>query len=243
VAARGATAFSGIAVTYEQVLLLADGQVSNLSTMVIDNPPRLVLDFPTVAQGKLAARTASTIPGITAIRVGRHRGKTRVVLVSDRHSFPNYRLVPTANGLRVALAVPPVKPVGAAQVCPDLPVAIAEIQGGILEEIIRFEISRYDIPAEFDKTVQRVGRFMKDDPETAAVIEGHADNTGSVKGNMTLSRKRAQQVAKRLTRRYGISPSRISIAPYGCTLPTADNGIADGRRKNRRTVVIVLKAE
>lgn len=124
--------------------------------------------------------------------------------------------------------------------CPDQPVAgKVEIPGTLLQETFEFNTNRFNIRRDFFKAAQRIARFMKNNPETSALILGHADNTGRVDHNVMLSQKRGESVKNYLTRRFGIAPARLGIKAFGCSWPLGDNRTAEGRRKNRMTATII----
>ncbi|MEA1887566.1 MAG: OmpA family protein [Bacteroidota bacterium] len=71
-------------------------------------------------------------------------------------------------------------------------------------------------------------------------IGGHTDSTGSDEHNLALSEKRALAVKDYLIKR-GISPDRLHYKGYGETVPLYDNATEEGKRKNRRTDIRILK--
>lgn len=72
-------------------------------------------------------------------------------------------------------------------------------------------------------------------------VQGHTDNSGSAEANLRLSRQRAEAVRDFLHREAGIPLHRLTAAAYGETRPVADNKTREGRIKNRRVVLVVLK--
>ncbi|MCK7595129.1 flagellar motor protein MotD [Pseudomarimonas salicorniae] len=74
-------------------------------------------------------------------------------------------------------------------------------------------------------------------------IEGHTDNvpiaTAQFPSNWELSGARAASVLRVFAAR-GIDPSRLSLLGYGDMRPIAGNDTAEGRRANRRVVVVIL---
>lgn len=72
-------------------------------------------------------------------------------------------------------------------------------------------------------------------------IQGHTDDVGPAEVNMELSLARARSVRDYLHREAGIPLHRLAVAPYGETKPVADNKTREGRLKNRRVVLVVLK--
>jgi outer membrane protein OmpA-like peptidoglycan-associated protein len=70
------------------------------------------------------------------------------------------------------------------------------------------------------------------------IVEGHTDNTGSESYNRELSRKRATMVAQYLATN-GMPLEQMEIKAVGSDNPVASNATREGRRENRRTVIIV----
>lgn len=82
--------------------------------------------------------------------------------------------------------------------------------------------------------------FLKDHPEMKVEIQGHTDNTGNAQENIQLSQKRADKVVQFLQEK-GVDKNNLSAKGYGAEKPIANNNIADGRAKNRRTEFLVLE--
>lgn len=86
-------------------------------------------------------------------------------------------------------------------------------------------------------------------PDTIVMIEGHTDNLPvkpsdgeRYRDNIELSYLRAKAVADVLAEN-GISPSRISIRGYGDTRPIVSNDTVEGRIRNRRVEVMLIRGE
>ncbi len=71
-------------------------------------------------------------------------------------------------------------------------------------------------------------------------IAGHTDNVGSIESNIKLSKERANSVRNYLIKK-GISAKRVIAKGYGETQAVADNLTPQGRKKNRRTEVRIIK--
>ncbi|MCP4658190.1 MAG: OmpA family protein, partial [bacterium] len=72
-------------------------------------------------------------------------------------------------------------------------------------------------------------------------IQGHTDASGSEEYNLELGYERAQAVRRYLSMRHGLPLHRMSVISYGKASPVADNNTREGRAKNRRVVLVVLK--
>ncbi len=71
-------------------------------------------------------------------------------------------------------------------------------------------------------------------------IAGYTDNTGDPAYNVTLSQRRARAVVDYLVK-GGIDTSRLTARGYGAASPIADNATAEGRQRNRRVELHVLR--
>ncbi|HOT89640.1 MAG TPA: OmpA family protein [Bacteroidales bacterium] len=90
------------------------------------------------------------------------------------------------------------------------------------------------------KSLNDLVEVMKLKPSLIIEIGGHTDNTGSTEINLKLSQDRADAVRNYLIKK-GISSSRITAVGYGDSLPVADNLTEEGKAKNRRTEVKIIK--
>ena len=99
---------------------------------------------------------------------------------------------------------------------------------------VQFPTNSSVIGNAFDSEIRRVADFLKENPETIVEIGGHSDSRGDADYNQSLSQRRAQAVAGRLTGPLGIDPDRVGAVGYGETQPDATNTTADGRAANRR---------
>jgi len=76
-------------------------------------------------------------------------------------------------------------------------------------------------------------------------IEGHTDNllvsTNRFPSNWELSSARSSSVARYLISKYQINPGLLTVVGYGDTKPLASNATPEGRAKNRRIEIVILK--
>lgn len=88
--------------------------------------------------------------------------------------------------------------------------------------------------------LSKLAKLMKNDTSKKIRVDGHTDSTGEANYNQWLSDKRAASV-KKFLEDSGVTASRITIKGLGQTKPVADNKTPEGREKNRRVEVIILK--
>ncbi len=82
--------------------------------------------------------------------------------------------------------------------------------------------------------------IMKANPNMKIKVMGHTDYVASDNYNMWLSGRRAKRVADYLID-HGIPASNVSSIGFGKRLPVADNSTEEGRAKNRRVEIQILK--
>jgi outer membrane protein OmpA-like peptidoglycan-associated protein len=71
-------------------------------------------------------------------------------------------------------------------------------------------------------------------------VESHTDNQGSAQTNLSLSQQRAEAV-RNVLRADGVPAGQIQAVGLGGEQPVASNATAQGRERNRRVKVIVIR--
>ncbi|GAO42583.1 OmpA family protein [Flavihumibacter petaseus] len=123
---------------------------------------------------------------------------------------------------------------------------IPDVGGKTVVNNMYYELNKANILDESRPALDDLARTLADSPNLVVEISGHTDNTGSPVYNQQLSERRARNVKAYLVSK-GIDSSRISTVGYGDTQPVEPNVNADGsdnaegRQKNRRTEMKVLK--
>ncbi|WP_281238287.1 OmpA family protein [Flavobacterium praedii] len=88
--------------------------------------------------------------------------------------------------------------------------------------------------------IATIQRYLEKVPDSKISAIGHTDNVGSPENNMLLGQERAD-FAKRYLIKKGIDETKIISTSKGQTEPIADNESAEGKAKNRRTVITINK--
>lgn len=104
-----------------------------------------------------------------------------------------------------------------------------------------FESGRYDLLKDSEPELNRLAEILKDNKDVKVLIEGHTDNTGDRKENITLSVYRAKEVAKYLINKHSINENRFEVVGKGPDVPVAPNDTPENRQKNRRVVFKILE--
>jgi len=109
----------------------------------------------------------------------------------------------------------------------------------ILENIF-FDVDKFDLKEKSVTELQKILRFMRENPRVRVEISGHTDNTGSAAHNNELSEQRARAVNQYLIDK-GIDQSRLIPRGYGSSHPIASNDTEEGRQKNRRIQFKIIR--
>jgi len=147
---------------------------------------------------------------------------------------------------------------GAGQLDADLKRLLADLEA---ERMLRVEGNRIIMPnavlfASGSVTITDEGKGVLDDTWKAIskysdrdiLIEGHTDNVpiaqkyqGTYKSNWELSCARSLAVLHYLRAKKGAKPAHLGALGYGEYRPRADNSTEDGRKQNRRVVLVVAR--
>jgi OmpA-OmpF porin, OOP family len=121
----------------------------------------------------------------------------------------------------------------------DLTIQIEPAKVYTLEDVF-FDTGLSTLKPESYKALNDLVDVLKLKPAMIIEIDGHTDNTGTKEINQKLSQDRANAVMNYLIKK-GISSTRLTAKGFGDTLPVADNDTEEGKAKNRRTEVKIIK--
>jgi outer membrane protein OmpA-like peptidoglycan-associated protein len=109
-------------------------------------------------------------------------------------------------------------------------------------EKVYFDADKYDIKPEGETELAELYNFLSQNANVSIEVGGHTNNKlypDEAKA-LTLSTNRAKAVAEWLTSR-GIATDRVSYKGYGWTQPVMPNTSEEGKKRNQRVEVKVLK--
>jgi OmpA-OmpF porin, OOP family len=109
----------------------------------------------------------------------------------------------------------------------------------VLKNIVFSSGSSDLLPASYPE-LDKLTAYLKKNPDVKIGISGHTDNTGKEENNRTLSQKRAEAVVKYLVGN-GVEEKRLSAKGYGEEKPISSNETEEGKSKNRRVEVKIIK--
>lgn len=135
----------------------------------------------------------------------------------------------TTNGEDFTLAAPVPVPV------PPTPPAVVEERKE--KSTVLFDFDRSAIKSEYYSVLNDAIREMKDDEYVYIRLDGHTDIIGTDGYNQKLSERRALAVKNYFVAK-GVNPRKIKMYGHGKSQPAQSNSTEEGRRQNRRVVMI-----
>ncbi len=102
-----------------------------------------------------------------------------------------------------------------------------------------FDVDKYDLKDKSITELEKVRRFLEENPTVNIGVAGHTDNSGSVSYNKELSINRAKSVYQYLVER-GIAENRLKFRGYGQEQPVVPNDSEENKQKNRRIEFVIL---
>ena len=117
---------------------------------------------------------------------------------------------------------------------------IKKIEVGVAYTIndILFATNSSELSSRSKFILREFSAFLKENPRSKILIQGHTDNAGDPAENLALSQKRADAVKAYLIS-LQISADRLNARGYGDTMPKVPNTSSINKAKNRRTDFVI----
>jgi OOP family OmpA-OmpF porin len=109
-----------------------------------------------------------------------------------------------------------------------------------LSKKLLFSSGNYSFRQDIYPILIEIVNIMKQHPFAVFKLEGHTDSAGSFNSNRRLSQARTNAVKNYLID-SGIPKENITTEAFGETKPIASNLSKEGRRKNRRVEIIMIR--
>jgi flagellar motor protein MotB len=113
------------------------------------------------------------------------------------------------------------------------------VKGNFISININFDSGKSNVKSQYSSEIERLAKIIKKDPKHKFEIQGHTDDVGDAKSNLSISQKRAEAVKNELVKK-GIEKSRLSAKGFGESAPKADNKTKEGKIINRRIELVVM---
>lgn len=125
---------------------------------------------------------------------------------------------------------------------PDI-TALLERDGYAALEDLTFATGSAQLGAQQFSSLQVLADYLQALPDRTVALVGHTDSSGSLAGNIALSKQRAGSVLERLVNDYEVSRRQLEAQGMGYLSPIASNLTEEGREANRRVEVIITSTE
>ncbi len=112
---------------------------------------------------------------------------------------------------------------------------------GFIQLLVFFRTGSSILELESSVDLDRAARFLQNNETLRVEIGGHTDNVGDSTENMELSLERARAVKAYLVGNR-IASDRIEVKGYGSTKPIGPNNTEEGRGRNRRVEMRVVRS-
>ena len=90
--------------------------------------------------------------------------------------------------------------------------------------------------------ITRVAKVMEKDSKVGVLVLGHADSSGALETNRSLSLERARAFTA-IFRLSGLKQDRLMVKGMGPDMPRAANDSANGRELNRRVEILLTRQD
>lgn len=114
-------------------------------------------------------------------------------------------------------------------------------KGSAVLEGLTFNKGSSNLDGSPAQSLSDLAAFLTENPDRQVILVGHTDASGSLEGNVSLSRKRAASVVQRLVETYGVRPAQVAAEGVGYLAPRASNATEEGRDQNRRVEVVLTE--
>jgi outer membrane protein OmpA-like peptidoglycan-associated protein len=128
---------------------------------------------------------------------------------------------------------PPAQGTIAAQLSLGLPIVLEDLE---------FKSSSGELNDEDYASLRALADWLKANPSEAVVLVGHTDASGSLAGNVALSKLRAANVRARLLGKFGVAARQVTSDGVGPLAPRTQDRTPEGRNRNRRVEVVLTTA-
>ncbi len=182
-------------------------------------------------------------PGILLVAAVPACSRPRTDMVSPRPAGATERAAAPVTGSAPESDRPAApEPTRAQEVARDVatgaaPVASPRPAGAPMERLF-FDYDSDAIRVEVRGSLEAMAQWLRANPGTRIVVEGHCDERGSDEYNLALGLRRANSVRRFLVN-YGVPASRIEVRSFGEERPLVQGSDESAWSQNRRAEFVV----
>ncbi len=122
----------------------------------------------------------------------------------------------------------------------ELPAQQADLVAKAGSDTIYFGTDEYALDEASRATLAAQARWLLDNPNVRASIEGHADERGTREYNLALGERRANS-ARDFMVSQGVPTSRLLVTSWGKERPVATGSNEEAWAQNRRAVTVLVR--
>lgn len=122
----------------------------------------------------------------------------------------------------------------------ELPAQQADLVAKAGSDTIYFGTDEYALDDPAKATLAAQARWLLDNPNVRASIEGHADERGTREYNLALGERRAN-AARDFLLSQGVPTSRLLVTSWGKERPVAVGSNEEAWAQNRRAVTVLVR--
>ena len=112
-------------------------------------------------------------------------------------------------------------------------------QGSVALDDLVFASGKGGLEDKDYASLADLAAWLKTHPDRVVTLVGHTDASGTVAGNIALSKQRAASVRSWLITHYGVAAGQVAAQGAGFLAPRASNATPEGRTANRRVEVML----
>lgn len=178
-----------------------------------------------------AQRLGQAVPEYLSLFVSRSAalGYVQMILVGGGEVRP--------TEITTSTRAPTARPIGPAPKLAPL-IERMETSGSAVLQDLQFATGSAELTADAYSTLETLADYLQANADRRIALVGHTDSEGSLQGNVSLSRKRAQAAMNWLIK-LGVPQAQVEADGVGYLAPVASNLTEKGRAKNRRVEAIV----
>lgn len=171
-------------------------------------------------------------------------GKVRSEVIDGREYFVNATCPGYSSGVDTFFY--PLKSAGTRERT-ILLTPVFEAERKIYAFVVEFDFNYSNIRPKEKENLDSVVTLLSTYPNCTVVVSGHTDSVGTDMYNIHLGYNRATEVShyveRYLVERVKKLRHKIEIRTYGKTQPVAGNGTEEGRQRNRRVEIAIIRNE
>ena len=122
----------------------------------------------------------------------------------------------------------------------ELPALQADLVAKAGSDTIYFGTDKYDLDESSKATLAAQARWLLENTNVRASIEGHADERGTREYNQALGERRANATRDFLLAQ-GVPAARMTVTSWGKERPVATGSNEEAWAQNRRAVTVIIR--